>query len=186
MPGGKGRWAAWAAWAALAAARLTKVRRCGQRGSEAGQRLVSMQVGLAGARPPVGASGASKKGIRAPGCVGRGHQGTRAEVGRTEGLRVGQGRSWAGEEERCMEQVRAGSRVPPGVGRGGSGAGRPHKPSGHLPPRLTLAPAEAHPWRCTPASRGGGGSFFRNTQTTNGNTRLHCARLLGIFIDDPH
>lgn len=32
------------------------------------------------------------------------------------------------------------------------------------------------------ASRWGGGeSFFRNTRTTNGNTRLHCARLSGIF-----
>lgn len=44
-----------------------------------------MQVGLAGARLPRGGFRSRKEGHRSPGCVGRSHQGTRAEAERTEG-----------------------------------------------------------------------------------------------------
>lgn len=45
-----------------ATACLTEVRRCGQRGSDAGQSLFSVQVGLAGARLPCGGFRSRKEG----------------------------------------------------------------------------------------------------------------------------
>lgn len=65
------------------------------------------------------------------------------------------------------------------------GEQRPHRPLGHLPPRLSLGPAEARPWRCPPAAGEEGVVLPKHTD----NQRKHPTPLcppLGDLYGDPH